>query len=623
MRRDSPRRVPIGRRLVALALLFVSGLAEAEAEAVVVVEAQNRLSLADGALSYWEDFAGAATLSDAEAEFSAGAFKRLPRGLAFGFRDGAVWLHFSLLVPPGLQEERWLRAAEPYIDEVDVFHRLPNGMVRSMKGGRVAQQPIPIASDTGTLFRLQLSPGEHQVFLRLASASGLTARPDLWQPKAFEKTALWRFWIFGLVLGFAFASSMVSVLRYLNQGDRLSGAFFLAIVAATFQWSFRQGLIAQGGGILVPLYAAAMWLFFIELFEAARYHRWLYWIGRIGVWGSLAAAALGALGAYPKLGPWVQGYAFLGVLGSPAVLYRLLRTPGVASRALATAFLAYVIATVAILLRNLGLYDMPLSSLFVSSSPYFVFLAAFTTALSLRMGEMAESRMAIRAGLAAEQAGAARRQEALEDRLQLLSLLTHELRTPVARINSSREILSLLLENTSAAFAQRRQQALRTLAAAVDRLRLVFSLAIDLEQAPTSPAQGITPDFFEVVRRALDRLPETLRHSVTVEALGSSPAVRGDPQVVEDVLALIFVSLLDQEGQVPRLRLHMAPGTDKEKPWATLRGFVGAPRKQPERLDGLVLSSSVLRSLEGGRELYSRWPEGTLEWAIFLPEAPQ
>lgn len=621
MRRDSPKRETIARRLVVLALLLVSSLTEAEA--VAVVEAQDRLYLADGALSYWEDSAGAATFADAEAAFSVGAFQRLPGGLAFGFQDGAVWLHFSLLVPPGLQEERWLRAAEPYTDEVDVFHRLPDGMLRSIKGGRVAQQSIPIASDSGTLFRLQLSPGEHQVFLRLASASSLNARPDLWQPRAFEKAGGWRFWIFGLVLGFAAASSIASALRFLNQKDRLSGAFFLAIVAATLQWSYRQGLIASGGGILVPLYAAAMWLFFIGLFEAARYHRWLYRIGLLGVWGSLAAAALGAFGAYPKLGPWVQGYASLGVLGSPAVLYRLLRTPGTASRALAAAFFAYVMATVAILLRNLGLYDTPLPPLFVSGSPYFVFLAAFTTALSIRMGEMAQNRATISAGLAAEQAGAARRQKALADRLQLLALLAHELRTPVARINSSREILSLLLENASAAVAQRRQQALRTLAAAVDRLRLVFSLAIDLEQAPTSPAKGITPDFFEVVRRALDRLPETLRHSVTLEALGSSPAVRGDPQVVEDVLALIFLSLLDQEDQVPRLTLRVAPGTDKEKPWATLRGVVGAPRKQPARLDGLVLSSSVLRSLEGGRELYSRWPEGTLEWAIFLPEVPK
>ena len=51
MRRDSPKRVPIARGLVALALLLVSGLAEAEAEAVAVLEAQDRLSLADGALS--------------------------------------------------------------------------------------------------------------------------------------------------------------------------------------------------------------------------------------------------------------------------------------------------------------------------------------------------------------------------------------------------------------------------------------------------------------------------------------------------------------------------------------------------------------------------------------------
>jgi len=156
MRRDSPKRETIARRLVVLALLLVSSLTEAEA--VAVVEAQDRLYLADGALSYWEDSAGAATFADAEAAFSAGAFQRLPRGLAFGFQDGAVWLHFSLLVPPGLQEERWLRAAEPYIDEVDVFHRLPDGMLRSLKGGRVARQSIPIASDSGTLFRLQLSP---------------------------------------------------------------------------------------------------------------------------------------------------------------------------------------------------------------------------------------------------------------------------------------------------------------------------------------------------------------------------------------------------------------------------------------------------------------------------------
>ena len=51
MRRDSPKRVPIARRLVALALLVVSGLAEAEAEAVAVLEAPDRLSLADEALS--------------------------------------------------------------------------------------------------------------------------------------------------------------------------------------------------------------------------------------------------------------------------------------------------------------------------------------------------------------------------------------------------------------------------------------------------------------------------------------------------------------------------------------------------------------------------------------------
>ena len=144
--------------------------------------------------------------------------------------------------------------------------------------------------------------------------------------------------------------------------------------------------------------------FFIELFEAARYHRRLYWIGRIGVWGSSPRAALGALGAYPKLGP-CPGLRFFRRFRVTRSSLSTGKDPRVASRALAAAFSAYVIATVALLLRNLGLYDMPLAPIFVSSSPYFVFLAAFTAALSLRMGEMAQSRAEINAGLAAEQAG--------------------------------------------------------------------------------------------------------------------------------------------------------------------------------------------------------------------------
>ena len=49
-----------------------------------MLEARDRLSLADGALSYWEDFAGAATLSDAEAAFRLVPFNAFP-GLSVWF----------------------------------------------------------------------------------------------------------------------------------------------------------------------------------------------------------------------------------------------------------------------------------------------------------------------------------------------------------------------------------------------------------------------------------------------------------------------------------------------------------------------------------------------------------
>ena len=286
----------------------------------------------------------------------------------------------------------------------------------------------------------------------------------------------------------------MSVLRYLNRGDRLSGAF-LAIVAATLQWSYRQGLTLKGWHPCAPLCRRDV-AFFIELSRrrattdgfADRSYRRL---------GSLPRQP-SAPSAPTQLGPW-SGLRF-GRFRSPAVLYRLARTPGIASRALATAFLAYVIATVAILFRNLGLYDMPLAPIFVSSSPYFLFWRRSPQPCPFAWGRWLNPAPKSTQGWQRNKLGppgGRKRSKIVYSSFPVDPRASDS----VARINSPVKFVLTVGEHQ-----RRLREGVNRPYGPLRRRWIAFAWCSPwplIWNRRRPPATGITPDFFEVVRRAL------------------------------------------------------------------------------------------------------------------------
>lgn len=619
-----------GRRVwCALACVLCFWVTGAHGAAISVDSETPRQSLSTGSLSVWEDASGEASLPGALRAFEAGAFRSLPGSLALGFKPGAAWLHGTLEVGPEARGERWLELHPAYIDQFDLYHRGPDGLWEHRSGGDLLPQRVKPIPYRGHLIPLSLTPGRHELFLRLVSESDLAAAPVLWTPKAFQAFAYGLYWADGVLLGVAAAIAFLNAFIFLRRRTALEGVFALAAVVATLQWSAPSGLLAEWifpetphwgsrtGGVLVCLYSAAMWGFFMVLFEAHRYHRVFYRIGQLAVAMGLAGAALTVLGFYRQVGPVIHSLSLVAFLLAPAVMLRLWRQGDVASRAVALAIGAYALITLMIVLRNLGILWLAGTEILARLGPLMVFLVAFQAALVVRSSTM-------RAALAKAQL----EQEALkeerrlaaqsrEDRARLLALLAHELRTPVAQIDSSRQVLELLAEHSSPRQHRHRIRWLEMLQDAVAQLKLVFTLAVDLDderrgqEAPdSSPRQARA-----VFEEALALLPPGLQGRITLTSQASGPEVQGPPSVVQGIAALLWVGA-ENAGQWD---ISLTPSDSRGRVGVLMMANHQGPGGVDLVFSGAALPTAVLESFGVELSASCLWPSRALQVRAFFP----
>ena len=541
---------------------------------LVLAPGDARLALSEGHLAYWMDASGRATVEAAQAAYEAGRFTASPGPLALGYRAGTVWVHLALTVPSESAGERWFEADPAYLDLVDLYHRSPEGTWTRWQGGDFRPQGLKPMPYRGHVFPLALAPGEHALFLRITTSSDLSFSPVLWQPSAFEAYAHGLYWADGLVLGVAFVLAVLNGWTFLRRRRRLEGVFFLTVLASTLQWSAPSGLLSEllfpaqpvlgslAGAVLLCLYAAAMWGFFLVVFEARRYHRAFYFVGRLAVGFCLIATLLALFGFYPYVAPYVHGFSAVALLFLPGVFLRLWSTGSGPDRAMALALLIYAAVTMLFVLRNLGLASFFPIGPGLRAAPQLIFLVSFQGALHVRALTLraAYQRAEIAEAVAAEDQRLAQR--AHEDRAQLLGLLAHELRTPVAQIDSSRQVLALLADSAGAAPRASRQPWLRTLSNAVAQLRLVFALAVDLEAQSTKASPESPPSMAvsDVLEAALALLPREARARVTLPEGAGMPVLEAVHPLLPSALAAVLGAGIEGEERWQLTARRAGPG---------------------------------------------------------------
>ncbi|MGY0651394.1 sensor domain-containing diguanylate cyclase [Luteimonas sp. A537] len=178
--------------LLALLMLFALPLtasASASASSVIELSADTGEIALSPHVTYRHDTAATDTLADAWRALEAGGFRPLPGGNpAFGFQDGAFWVH-ARVVNRNPDEPRWLMVQTyPLSDHLDVYLRYPDGHVEHHAGGDTLPFSERAIRYRHPNFMLDLPPGQPvDILFRVQSQSSMQVPLVLYTPGAFTE----------------------------------------------------------------------------------------------------------------------------------------------------------------------------------------------------------------------------------------------------------------------------------------------------------------------------------------------------------------------------------------------------------------------------------------------------
>ena len=260
------------------------------------------LVLDQGGVSVLRDPSHDLTFDQARAAAAEGRFRPLPGNLGAGYVPEAFWLHLSLLRQPDDPSLWWLEVMPPFLDHIDLYHLDPAGLVDHRAGGDRLPQGAKEEDYRGTLFKLDLSPGRHEIFLRLQTSSTLVAVLKLWQPAAFARHARVSYFAYGAYFSLILTVLLFNLVNWLVTRRAVFLAYISYLALNGLHWLGITGFLGAyllperpqlanlALGVSLALAAALAYVFYALVLELRRYHPVLYRLTQAGILISLATA---------------------------------------------------------------------------------------------------------------------------------------------------------------------------------------------------------------------------------------------------------------------------------------------------------------------------------------------
>ena len=471
--------------LLVLVCLYALPLLAQSAEPVPLRDAPVMV-LDQGGVSVLRDPSRELTFDQAQAAAAEGRFRPLPGNLGAGYVPAAFWLHLSLLRQPDDPSLWWLEVMPPFLDHIDLYHLDPAGQVDLRIGGDLLPQTAKEEDYRGTLFKLDLSPGRHEIFLRLHTSSTLVAVLKLWQPAAFARHARASYFAYGAYFSLILTVLLFNLVNWLVTRRPVFLAYISYLALNALQWLSITGFLGayllpdqprlanQALGVSLALAAALAYVFYALVLELRRYHPVLYRLTQGGILISLATALATLLGYYQTFAPWLllTGVGALGTIPWP--FRRLWRSGDLWARLLALAYLTFGLLLLLHILSTLGW--LPYSDwngyVGMASNLCHILLLHFALLLHLRRIEADHAQALEAAALARQETAVAKAAE--EEQARLLAMISHEIRTPISVISASTQSLEAL----DAAPPPERIERYDRIRRAVSRLAVVLELVI-------------------------------------------------------------------------------------------------------------------------------------------------
>ncbi|QFY90811.2 sensor histidine kinase [Magnetovirga frankeli] len=538
-----------------LALLILGGQA-AHADRVELSADTPRIDLDQGQLSYFRDPTTKRTVAEARAAYREQGFQALPGNLGLGFTGDAVWLAVEVTRPADAPTD-WVLALEPpTLDLVELYQFHGEQMQRQISGDGLPVAHRALFHRTPA-FALQLQQGQTLLLLRIKTSSQVTAIPVLSQRAAFEQTQVMSSLVFGLFFG-----AMVLVLLYnLVIALLIRQSIYLLycgyILLQTLSWFSYDGLLGlyllpdnpllanQLLGGFLSLHIALSIYFYARLLKVERRHRF----SRMLLLYCYLAGSVGSVSVFFGLFHWVLPWIMAAVvLSFPALAphaVRFIRSGGRVEQIFGGIYLLFAFMVLNDVLASFSLLPASLWSAYSAQIGQLIHVLALHLALyyQVRLGERQRDEAHIKLEIARHDAEEERSRRREQD--QLLQMIGHEVRTPIAIIVSTLESLQLMEQeaNDDPDKALRYQRIQR----AVQRMEILMQLVGVNARALREDAYQIrieSVDLRRLCRSALDLLVEGAERITLDLPPDWSPQVRADAQMLSFAVLNLYDNAL-------------------------------------------------------------------------------
>jgi signal transduction histidine kinase len=428
---------------------------------IVVQPAMAQIGVDD--LAVHEDFTGTQTI-ETVASLPESEFSPRPKGFSAGLTRSVHWLRFTAQAPSG-QSGEWLLEMHPsYIDDIRLFESDPragNAFIERHTGDQ-----LPFVSRElqyrGFVFRMALKENERRTFyLRLQTTSTSMVMMKLWPAKLFYAALPGEYALLGAVMGLLLIILVINLIYQWRESEAVNLPYTVYIAAVLVNSLFVQGLAAQ---FLLPMQpaivndlqnissflmtAAAGWLY-QNVLLVQRQQRFFWLAYRTLMILPLILIPAIPLGYFTEAQRVVLAYA---TLMAPVALWRsvqLLPNKHAGGKMLVVATMISVTAIGASILHIQGFF----AGNFVILHAFLIGTVSNVIALHLVIGARSRAQKAVHQQMLIEAkqltTKVEREMQARNEQAHFISMITHEIKTPLAGVISASEALEILNSTAS------------------------------------------------------------------------------------------------------------------------------------------------------------------------------
>ena len=433
------------------------------------------------------------------------AFTPHPNGFSAGLTRSVHWLRFTAQAPKGESGDWLLEIHPPYLDDIRLFESDPAhpGAFIERRSGDKLPFTVREAPYRGFVFHIALNEQQARTFhLRLQSTSTSMVMMKLWPVQRFNAAVPGEYALLGAAMGLLIIILVINLIYQLQQGEAINLHYTVYIAAVLVSSVFVQGLAGQ---FLLPdwpalvndlqnvssfLMTAAAGRLYQSVLMVERQQRLIWLAYRTLTFLPLVLLPAIPLGYFTEAQRILLGYA---TLMAPVALWRsiqLLQNKIVGGAMLVVATGTSVIAIGMATTQILGFF----AGNFIILHAFLIGTIGNIIALHLVVGARARAEKILHQQTL-EQAHLAevkveREMRARQEQADFISMITHEIKTPLASVAAAVDVLEILEKQARPDFVTR----IERIRGSVRRIDGIFSRYLQIDRTDSA---RIKPNFLE------------------------------------------------------------------------------------------------------------------------------